>query len=300
MSYIQIENLNHKFGNKNILYNINLNILRGQVVSLVGPSGSGKSTILNSILGKLKPTSGVIKVDGKIVTKPNRDIGMVDQGYALVSFLKAEENVAFGLKVDQTNIPYRFFQYFNWKHLRKYHIEQAVELLKKLGLQNGIGKYPHELSGGMRQRVAFAQALIMKPKVFLLDEPFGALDETTREKLQELLLVLYQENLKAEKENKEPPYTVIIVTHEINEAIYVSNRVIGISQYHKEKENGATILYDAPAPVFAPQDECDYKIFNKQKEEIRRIVMDEENCKRHEKLINFWQTYQNEKNQVGA
>ncbi|MAT72680.1 MAG: hypothetical protein CMJ58_24640 [Planctomycetaceae bacterium] len=123
---------------------------------------------------------------------------------------------------------------------------------EKVGLLAARDQHPSQMSGGMRQRVAIAQALIMQPGVFLLDEPFGVLDEATREDLQLMLLQFYDENIRAREQGRVPPYTAIIVTHELNEAPFVSDRVVGLSQYHSDGENGATIVYDRPAPVFAP------------------------------------------------
>ena len=108
--------------------------------------------------------------------------------------------------------------------------------------------------------MAIAQALIMKPKILLLDEPFGALDEATREELQLMLLNLYQENLAGqERKGEPPPHTILIVTHELNEALYVADRVVGLSQYHREGSQGATIVYDKAAPVFHPTDPKEYR-----------------------------------------
>ncbi len=141
----------------------------------------------------------------------------------------------------------------------------------------------------MRQRVAIAQAMIMEPKILLLDEPFGALDESTRTDLQLMLLRFYQENLDAKREGKAPPYTVLIVTHELNEALYVSDRVIGLSQYHDDGANGATIVYDRPCPVFHPDDVRDFDRFVNQREELRKAVFDDKENKQHEQFVTFWE-----------
>ncbi len=158
-------------------------------------------------------------------------------------------------------------------------------------LEAALKKYPPEMSGGMCQRVAIAQALIMKPSLLLLDEPFGALDEATREELQRILLTLYGDNLSSIKEGKEPRYTIMIVTHEINEAIFVSDRVVGLSQYWdweatgETSSPGATIVYDKPAPVFAASDERDFMSFREQKDEILHAVFDPEYCQSYRKYI---------------
>ena len=151
-----------------------------------------------------------------------------------------------------------------------------------------MGHYPAELSGGMRQRVAIAQAFILKPKIVLLDEPFGALDEATREDLQLMLLRFYQENLKAKQRGERPQYTIIIVTHELNEAIYVADRVIGLSRFHTEGSQGAMVVYDRPCPVFHPDDPKDLSKFVEQREELRSAVFDPNYVKHHSKYVSFW------------
>ena len=171
---------------------------------------------------------------------------------------------------------------------------EAAEVLEKLGLKDALRKYPHELSGGMQQRVAIGQALIMKPAILLLDEPFGALDEATREDLQLLLLNLYEENLKALAESAIPPHTILIVTHELNEAIYVGDRVIGLSQYWDwraaghSKPPGATIVYDKPAPVHSPGQQKEFETFVCQRQEIRGVVFEPELPFCPKENCNFW------------
>jgi NitT/TauT family transport system ATP-binding protein len=144
------------------------------------------------------------------------------------------------------------------------------------------------MSGGMRQRVAVAQAFIMRPKVVLLDEPFGALDEAMREDLQMMLLRFYQENLIAKREGRVPQYTILMVTHELNEAIYVADRVIGLSRFHTQGDNGAAIVYDRPCPVFSPDDPRDFSKFVEQREELRKAVFDDTYIKDRDKYVTFW------------
>ena len=295
MANLEVVNLSHSYGTKQVLNGINLRVGAGQIVALVGPSGCGKSTLLRAILGTHPPTSGRVLVHDKLIDRPTRDIGIVYQHYSLYQFLTARENVAFGLMLDQTSTPYRVFNYFAWRKLRKSHLEQADAFLEKVGLLAARDLYPSEMSGGMRQRVAIAQALIMEPRVLLLDEPFGALDEATREELQLMLLQLYQENTVAIQEGRVPPYTVIIVTHELNEALFVSDRILGLSQYHSDGENGATIVYDKSAPVFAPHDLKDVSRFVEQKEELINCVFSETYQKDHRKYIRFWSEHEKNK-----
>ncbi|MBN1902905.1 ATP-binding cassette domain-containing protein, partial [Candidatus Sumerlaeota bacterium] len=276
-------------------------IIRGEVVSLVGPSGCGKSTLLRAIVGTHPPRKGKVVIFSDLldlpemeVTQPGRDRGIVYQRYSLFPFLTAQQNVALGLMLDQTSIPFRLFHPLKWRKLRKEHLEKAADLLEKLGLANSIKLYPHELSGGMCQRVAIAQALIMEPEILLLDEPFGALDEATREDLQRMLLTLYLENCKALRQKKKPPYTILLVTHELNEAIFVADRVLGLSQYWNWRDKdfpippGATIVYDKVAPVFPPDAEKRYERFLEQREEIRKVVFNPESSLEREQFLLFW------------
>lgn len=175
-------------------------------------------------------------------------------------------------------------------------------MLTRMGLAHALKKYPHELSGGMQQRVALAQALATKPRVILLDEPFGALDEAMREGLQKMLLEYYQENIRARRAEEEAPYTVLLVTHELNEAIYVADRVIGLSQYWNWAESGhdtcpgATIVYDKPAPIFHPEDPKEHELFVAQRAEIRKVVFREDFLMNPHEHVTFW----NEMHQNGG
>ena len=285
---LEVKGLSHWFGEQRVLNDVNLKITAGQIVALVGPSGCGKSTLLKAILGTHPPSEGEVIVDGEVVEGPNRNVGIVYQHYSLFDFLTAEHNVAFGLKLDSTSLPFRVFMMPQWLQMRKQHLQQSHEYLKRVGLESSAKKYPTQLSGGMRQRVAIAQSLILKPKLLLLDEPFGALDEATRESLQMMLLHFYQENLKAQAEGRTPEYTILIVTHELNEAIYVANRVIGLSRFHDQADRGAMLVYDRPCPVFHPDDPKDLEKLVAQREELRRAVFDPAYVKHHSKYVSFW------------
>jgi NitT/TauT family transport system ATP-binding protein len=149
------------------------------------------------------------------------------------------------------------------------------------------------MSGGMRQRVAIAQSLVLQPSILLLDEPFGALDEATREELQLMLLRLYEENLAARERGQPPPFTILLVTHELNEALYVSDRVLGLSQYHGDGAEGATIVYDQPAPIFGVTDPRDFARFNDQKDELRRAVFDPEVLQHHAEYVSLVKQHAN-------
>lgn len=297
---LKIQNLYHWFGPKLVLHDINIEIARGQIVSIVGPSGCGKSTLFRAIIGTHPPRRGEIIVkhpDGSEdpVRGPGRDRGIVYQNYALFDFLTVLENVAFGLMLDETKPIDRWFRRAWWRELRKKHHEKAFALLERVGLASAAERYPAELSGGMRQRVAIAQALIMEPDVLLLDEPFGALDEATREDLQRLLLQLYADNVKAIRDDRpEDARTILMVTHELTEAIFVSDRVIGLSQYWDWQgaghpaPPGATVVYDKAARIYDPDDAKQHEDFVRQREELHQAVFDTEHFQRHDEFVKFW------------
>jgi NitT/TauT family transport system ATP-binding protein len=260
---LEIKNVGHMFRGVNVLHNVNLQIARGQFVAMIGKSGCGKSTLLKAILGTHPPKTGTIFANQREVIGPSRDVGIVYQKYTLFPHLTVEKNVAEGLRLDQTSIPFRFFRYFTWRKLRQKHLEQTNTMLHQVGLLPAADLYPSSLSGGMQQRVAICQALIMKPQILLLDEPFGALDQHTREELQDILLGLYAINVAAIKHGAPPPYTVILVTHELREAFLLADRVIGLSRKWKRgdesgEKNGATIIFDKAAPIYVPGDKKDY------------------------------------------
>jgi len=298
---LECQGLSDWFGSKRVLHDVNFSIIRGEIVALVGESGVGKSTILNAILGTRPPRQGSVVVraagqsEGYTVQSPGRDRGIVYQHYTLFPYLTAQENVAFGLLLDKTSIPYRLF-HPRWRRLRKEYMDQAEVILDKVKLADALALYPHELSGGMRQRVALAQALIMEPEVLLLDEPFGALDEATREELQLVLLNLYAENCQMKKRGEPPKYTIVIVTHELNEALYVGDRVIALSPYWNWEQEGhpqypgATVVYDDMAPVTIMDEERNFEAFAEQRRAIRAAAFDPEGNHARDKFHSFWST----------
>lgn len=188
-----------------VLDDINLDISEGQFICLLGPSGCGKSTILNLLAGFEKATTGNILVDGDAITEPGIDRAVVFQQAQLFPWLTVKENIQFPLK--QSKAP------------TAYIVEQTDYYLEKTGLK----KFEHhriwQISGGMKQRVALARAWIMKPKILLMDEPFGALDAQTRILMQEMLTQLWQDNKT----------TVLFVTHDIDESLLLADRIILMS-----------------------------------------------------------------------
>ena len=187
------------------LDDVSLRVPRGEFITLVGPSGSGKTTLLDLLGGLSRPTSGSVLVDGKEVTGPGLDRGIVFQQYALFPWRTTLANVTFGL--EQQGLPRRERQ------------ERARENLALVGLEGFEDRYPHELSGGMKQRVAIARSLAYRPGILLMDEPFAALDAQTREQLQEELLRIWRTT----------GTTVVFITHGIEEAVSLGQRVAVLS-----------------------------------------------------------------------
>lgn len=295
---LNVDNVSQWYGQNRVLHEVDLGVIRGQFVGIVGGSGCGKTTLLRAILGTDPAKEGMVTIskDGMTVPVkgPTRDVGIVYQKYGLYQFLTAQENVAFGLMLDQTELRHRFFMPFFWKRLRKKHLEEAREILERFKLGEALNRYPGQLSGGMQQRVAIAQALVMRPKVLLLDEPFGALDEATRESLQHMLLTLYHENLAAKAKGQQPNWTVLIVTHELNEAFYVCDRVVALSRNWIDEKNtgkvcGATKVWDKCAPIYHPDAPRDFGRFFELKNQLKTLILDGKapSVERHQH-VTFW------------
>ena len=187
------------------LQDINLDFSKNQLVSFVGPSGCGKTTLLNIIAGFIKPTSGRVLLNGSEVEGPGQDRGMVFQTGALFEWLTVYENVAFGLKIN--NVP------------EKECRERVNEYLDIVGLKSFAQAPIYNLSGGMRQRVAIIRCLVNNPTIMLMDEPLGALDALTREKMQSLIIKLWLETSKL----------CVFITHSVEEAVYLSSELIVLS-----------------------------------------------------------------------
>ncbi len=180
---------------------LSLDVADREIVSIVGPSGCGKSTLLRLVAGLVRPSTGEIRLDGRVVQAPGADRGMVFQSYTLFPWLTVQGNVEFGPKIRGLDVAYCR--------------EVAGRFIQMVGLAGFEHAYPKELSGGMMQRVAIARALANDPEVLLMDEPFGALDAQTRVFMQELLLDIWQKT----------PKTILFVTHDIDEALFLGDRV---------------------------------------------------------------------------
>jgi len=207
MAYVTLDNINKHFpkgkqSTLTVLDRIHLEIEQGEFVSILGPSGCGKSTILNLVAGLEQPSSGRVTVNGKPVEAPGRDRIMVFQESGLFPWMSVLGNVMYGLLL---------------KKVHKAEAERmAIEALKKVHLTKFIHAYPHELSGGMKQRAAIARALVMDPDILLMDEPFAALDEQTRMVLHRELESIWLDTGK----------TIVFITHNIREALMLSQRIV--------------------------------------------------------------------------
>jgi ABC-type nitrate/sulfonate/bicarbonate transport system ATPase subunit len=211
MSKLAIENVGRVFpgvrgGPPTVaLQPTSLAVADNDFITILGPSGCGKSTLLRIVAGLDQPTSGRVLLDGTAVAGPGADRGMVFQSYTLFPWLTIRENVCFGLRERSLS--------------RAEQDERSAYWLAKVGLTGFEHHYPKQLSGGMQQRTAIARALANDPKILLLDEPFGALDNQTRSLMQELLLAIWETDRK----------TILFVTHDIEEAIFMANRVVVMS-----------------------------------------------------------------------
>jgi NitT/TauT family transport system ATP-binding protein len=200
---VQVRNIKKVYpGGVEALSDISLDFPEGKLTTLLGPSGCGKTTLLKIVAGLLKPSSGDVLVDGRPITGPGPERAFVFQDFALMPWATVIRNAAFGLELAGVN--------------RSEREAVAEKYLNTVGLKGFENKYPHELSGGMRQRVGLARALAVNAKVLLMDEPFSAVDEQTRRKFQEDMLSLVKDEKK----------TFIFVTHSIEEAVYVSDRIV--------------------------------------------------------------------------
>ncbi len=225
---IEIKNVSKSFPQNDqedhlsILHDISLEIQDKEFVSLVGPSGCGKSTLLRMLAGLLEPDEGEVLVDQVPVRKPESSRCMVFQDYVLFPWMSVKNNIALGLKVKKKDRDY----------IRN-KVEWAMELV---GLKAFENAYPHQLSGGMQQRVSIARALVMNPEILLMDEPFGALDSFTRMKLQDELVDIC----------KRKDFTTVFVTHDCDEAVYLSDKIVVFSGTPAQVKE--VISVDLPRP----------------------------------------------------
>lgn len=236
MSQVSIKNVWKEYDGQVILERVNLEVPAQSFVSIVGPSGCGKSTFLRMLLSQEKPSRGEILIDGEpLAAEPSAERGVVFQRYSVFPHLTVAENVALGVEFEQS----RWFGKLFGKKKRQ-ALEEAEHFLEAVGLAEARNKYPSALSGGMQQRLAIAQALIKKPRILLLDEPFGALDPGIRADMHDLMRKLWQES----------KMTVFLVTHDLREAFLLGTRLITFDRPRPNRDEigfyGATITYDVP------------------------------------------------------
>jgi NitT/TauT family transport system ATP-binding protein len=258
---LQLENVTKCFpirGQKSsftAIEDISIDLPAGEFLVLVGPSGCGKSTLLDLLGGLSTPSSGRILLDGKPITGPGLDRGIVFQQYALLPWRTARKNIEFGLEAK--GLP---------AAVRRERAEQYLELV---GLQSFADRYPHELSGGMKQRVAIARSLAFDPEVLLMDEPFAALDAQTRESLQDELLRIWKATGK----------TILFITHGIDEAIYLGQRVAVLTSRPGRIKQIVDVEIDRTA-----EDVRSEESFRAQRHHIWTLLRDEVERARSEEL----------------
>lgn len=249
MAYMEIREVKKTFDGENyVLKDINVDIEKGQLVTLLGPSGCGKSTLLRAIAGFIRPEGGEIKIEGKNIGNlppKDRKVGMVFQQYSLFPTMNVRENISFGLEMQKKE---------------KSQIDQKVsDMISMVGLEGREDYYPSELSGGQKQRVALARALVTEPQVLLLDEPLSAIDAKLRKSLQRSIREI-QQKLKI---------TTIFVTHDQDEAMILSDKILLMNGGRIEQVGNPVELYTRPETGFAASFIGNYNIFNpKQYEQL--------------------------------
>jgi NitT/TauT family transport system ATP-binding protein len=236
MPMIQAKNLWKTYGDNIVLERLNIQVNAGEFITMVGTSGCGKSTFLKMLLGMESSSSGELLLDGNpIPEEPDQSRGIVFQQYSVFPHLTVLENVVIAREFEHSPLIGKLFG-----GAKRKVIEEAKALLESVGLTPAANRYPHELSGGMKQRLAIAQALIRRPRILLLDEPFGALDPGIRADMHQLILKLWREH----------ELTVFMVTHDLSEGFYLGTRLWVFDKLRRDNQAptayGASITYDLP------------------------------------------------------
>ncbi len=242
---LEARNLWKSYGDTVVLERINMRVKEGEFVTLVGTSGCGKSTFLKMLLGTETPSQGQLLLDGvPVVDEPGPDRGIVFQQYSVFPHMTVLANVMASRGFQRRGLTGHLFG-----ASRRAARAEAEQMLQRVGLGHALDKYPHELSGGMRQRLAIAQALLAKPRILLLDEPFGALDPGIRKDMHVLVLELWREY----------KLTVFMVTHDLKEGFYLGTRLWVFDKVRHDPDApnayGASITFDLPV---GRQDAADY------------------------------------------
>jgi NitT/TauT family transport system ATP-binding protein len=256
---LRLKNVSKRFFVRNQLVtaieNVSIDFAAGEFVTMVGPSGCGKSTILNIVSGLMRPTDGTVELEGHLVSGVTRDVGYVTQQHNLMPWRTLIDNVAFPLEI--ANIP------------KSERFDRARAMIKLVGLTGFENAYPHELSGGMRQRGNIIRTLIYEPRVILMDEPFGPLDAQTRAVLQDQLLEIWgRTNL-----------TVVFITHDLHEAIGLGDRVVLLSARPGRVTRIDTIPLRRPRDIFRMHDRHEFRelydaIWAELERQVRGIPLD--------------------------
>lgn len=236
MSVLEFQGVWVEYGDKVVLEKVDLTISEGSFVSIVGPSGAGKSTFLRLVTGQESPNRGKVLLDGApLRPEPGPERGVVFQRYSVFPHMSARENVVFGLDCQGSPLLARLTG-----ARRREALVEADRLLAAVGLTHAADQFPAQMSGGMQQRLAIAQALIRKPRILLLDEPFGALDPGVKLDMHALITDLWREH----------GLTILMVTHDIKEAFKLGTRVLAFDKRrvdpHAPNRFGATVVYDFP------------------------------------------------------
>ncbi|MFZ9043461.1 MAG: ABC transporter ATP-binding protein [Candidatus Nanopelagicaceae bacterium] len=229
MALIEIRDLAKSFGNVKAVDDISLDIESGEFITLLGPSGSGKTTVLRMIAGFEDPDAGSIKLNGEDITHLppfDRDVNTVFQDYALFPHMSVQENVEYGLRTRK--VP------------KTERAKQALEAIASVKLEETVNRLPHQLSGGQRQRIALARALVLRPRVLLLDEPLGALDRQLREEMQ----------VELKKIQRDAGITFVFVTHDQEEAMRMSDRIVVFNSGRIEQVGTPEQVYEEPRSNF--------------------------------------------------
>ncbi len=249
MELLKLNNIVQLFPLKNkevvVLDRVGLSVSKGEFVALVGPSGCGKSTLLRIIAGLVKPSKGDVIFENKKIDGINPNVSIVFQTFGLLPWLDVTENIMLGLEARGLGL--------------KERLRKAFKYIDLVGLEGFEEAYPRELSGGMKQRVGIARALVMEPELLLMDEPFSALDAFTAQNLREEILRLWSSGNLSLK-------SIIMVTHNIEEAIYLANRVVVLSTHP------GRIIGDVPIPLERPRDRNSVE-FNKLYDKIYSMVV---------------------------
>ena len=248
---IEVKNINKSFEGKkkdelSVLEDINLTINDGELVCLLGPSGCGKTTLLRLIAGLDQPTSGEIVANGEVVKKPSGDRAVIFQQYSLFPWLTVLQNVTFGLEMTT-------------KNSKEENIAAAERYLKSVGLIDFKDSYPHELSGGMKQRVAIIRSLLNHSPILLMDEPFSALDMQNRHKLQEQLIGVW----------KRFENTIVFVTHDVDEAVFLADKIVILDK------NPGRIAYVVDVDIERPRRRDSPEFIKLQESIVKDLNMEE-------------------------